>query len=233
MRWSKSSSLAPWRRRKASAADLLTRAGDIAAQALTAAATYGPLPPFAESRPHGRLILASALKAASFDLARHHAVRPRSNREGVRYRPRTLGQRGAGKTAGPGPHRPVVHAESAGMPPSRLAHRPEIDRRRGALLRPPCERRSIAGAGSPRGRRRHLVAQRRLRRFAKPPGVAADDPNFATSALASQPDGQRASERNPKTGCARRITPSRALPSEASRGACDHVQGEACHEGRC
>lgn len=33
---------------KASPADLLTRAGDIAAQALTAAATYGQLPPFAE-----------------------------------------------------------------------------------------------------------------------------------------------------------------------------------------
>ena len=29
-------------------ADLLTRAGDFAAQALTAAATYGPLPPFAD-----------------------------------------------------------------------------------------------------------------------------------------------------------------------------------------
>ena len=34
---------------KAASADLLTRAGDIAAQALTAAATYGRLPPFAES----------------------------------------------------------------------------------------------------------------------------------------------------------------------------------------
>jgi hypothetical protein len=34
---------------KAAPADLLTRAGDIAAQALTAAATYGQLPPFAES----------------------------------------------------------------------------------------------------------------------------------------------------------------------------------------
>ena len=33
---------------KASPADLLTRSGDIAAQALTAAATYGQLPPFAE-----------------------------------------------------------------------------------------------------------------------------------------------------------------------------------------
>jgi len=35
---------------KAEPADLLTRAGDIAAQALTAAATYGPLPPFAYSQ---------------------------------------------------------------------------------------------------------------------------------------------------------------------------------------
>jgi hypothetical protein len=34
---------------KASPADLLTRSGDIAAQALTAAATYGQLPPFSES----------------------------------------------------------------------------------------------------------------------------------------------------------------------------------------
>jgi hypothetical protein len=34
---------------KASPVDLLTRSGDIAAQALTAAATYGQLPPFAES----------------------------------------------------------------------------------------------------------------------------------------------------------------------------------------
>lgn len=34
--------------RKAASADLLIRAGDIAAQALTAAATYGRLPPFAE-----------------------------------------------------------------------------------------------------------------------------------------------------------------------------------------
>jgi hypothetical protein len=34
---------------QAAPADLLTRAGDIAAQALTAAATYGRLPPFAES----------------------------------------------------------------------------------------------------------------------------------------------------------------------------------------
>ena len=33
---------------KASPVDLLTRSGDIAAQALTAAATYGQLPPFAE-----------------------------------------------------------------------------------------------------------------------------------------------------------------------------------------
>jgi len=33
----------------AAPADLLIRAGDIAAQALTAAATYGQLPPFAES----------------------------------------------------------------------------------------------------------------------------------------------------------------------------------------
>ncbi|MBI5013208.1 MAG: hypothetical protein HZC06_11040 [Methylocystis sp.] len=33
---------------KAEPADLLARAGDIAAQALTAAATYGPLPPFAD-----------------------------------------------------------------------------------------------------------------------------------------------------------------------------------------
>jgi hypothetical protein len=33
---------------KAASADLLIRAGDIAAQALTAAATYGQLPPFAE-----------------------------------------------------------------------------------------------------------------------------------------------------------------------------------------
>lgn len=31
----------------ASSSDLLTRAGDIAAEALTAAATYGQLPPFA------------------------------------------------------------------------------------------------------------------------------------------------------------------------------------------
>jgi hypothetical protein len=35
---------------KAAPADLLSRAGDIAAQALTAAATYGPLPPFADSQ---------------------------------------------------------------------------------------------------------------------------------------------------------------------------------------
>ncbi|MFZ3179762.1 MAG: hypothetical protein WBO09_09715 [Methylocystis silviterrae] len=35
---------------KAEPVDLLTRAGDIAAQALTAAATYGPLPPFADSQ---------------------------------------------------------------------------------------------------------------------------------------------------------------------------------------
>ncbi|MGJ0395391.1 MAG: hypothetical protein ACR65U_04075 [Methylocystis sp.] len=34
---------------KAAPADLLIRAGDIAAQALTAAATYGQLPPFSES----------------------------------------------------------------------------------------------------------------------------------------------------------------------------------------
>jgi hypothetical protein len=34
---------------QAAAADLLIRAGDIAAQALTAAATYGQLPPFSES----------------------------------------------------------------------------------------------------------------------------------------------------------------------------------------
>jgi hypothetical protein len=34
---------------KAAPTDLLIRAGDIAAQALTAAATYGQLPPFAES----------------------------------------------------------------------------------------------------------------------------------------------------------------------------------------
>ncbi|WP_148043002.1 hypothetical protein [Methylocystis hirsuta] len=34
---------------KASPADLLTRSGDIAAQALTAAATYGRLPSFSES----------------------------------------------------------------------------------------------------------------------------------------------------------------------------------------
>ncbi len=34
---------------KASPADLLTRSGDIAAQALTAAAPYGQLPPFAEA----------------------------------------------------------------------------------------------------------------------------------------------------------------------------------------
>jgi hypothetical protein len=34
---------------KAEPADLSTRAGDIAAQALTAAATYGALPPFADS----------------------------------------------------------------------------------------------------------------------------------------------------------------------------------------
>jgi len=33
---------------KATAADLLTRTSDIAAQALTAATTYGPLPPFAD-----------------------------------------------------------------------------------------------------------------------------------------------------------------------------------------
>jgi hypothetical protein len=33
---------------KAGPADLLTRAADIAAQALSAAATYGQLPPFAE-----------------------------------------------------------------------------------------------------------------------------------------------------------------------------------------
>jgi hypothetical protein len=33
---------------QAAPADLLTRAGDIAAQALTAAATYGQLPPFTD-----------------------------------------------------------------------------------------------------------------------------------------------------------------------------------------
>ncbi|KAF0132732.1 MAG: Uncharacterized protein FD139_3624 [Methylocystaceae bacterium] len=41
---------------KAESADLLTQAGDIAAQALTAAATYGPLPPFADpSAPQSSL----------------------------------------------------------------------------------------------------------------------------------------------------------------------------------
>jgi hypothetical protein len=37
---------------KAAPADLLSRAGDIAAQALTAAATYGALPPFTDLLEH-------------------------------------------------------------------------------------------------------------------------------------------------------------------------------------